>query len=41
MIIADVLRWMEAEHMEAEFAKEDADEEVQGSWRESPWNLRR
>jgi hypothetical protein len=30
MIIADVRRWMEAEHMEAEFAKEDADEEVQG-----------
>ncbi len=27
---ADVRRWMEAEHMEAEPAEEDADEEVRG-----------
>ncbi len=26
----DVRRWMEAEHMEAELAEEDADGEVQG-----------
>ena len=31
MIIADVRRWMEAEHTEAEFAEEDADEEVQAA----------
>ena len=28
---ADVRRWMEAEHTEAEFAEEDADEEVQAA----------
>ena len=27
---ADIRRWVEAEHMEAELAEEDADEEVRG-----------
>ncbi len=38
---ADIWRWVEAEHMEAELAEEDADEDSEGGWIRSWCMMRR